>query len=94
MSTGQIWRRPDGLTWAEIQDPVMDPSGFRIMVPLYDPFDVPLLPPFVVALRDYKARVHLMVAVDEDDLGEPVDHLDPTATDRLQAAARTLLGGR
>jgi hypothetical protein len=64
------------------------------MVPLYDPFIVPLLPPFVVSIPDYKARVHLLTAVHEDDLGEPIAHLTTIDIDRLQAAARTLLGSR
>jgi hypothetical protein len=70
-SAGQIWRRPDGLRWVEIQAEAMEPSGWRLMFPLVDLDDAPHAPPLVVTLDDVRARVHLLSSVPDGDLGEP-----------------------
>jgi hypothetical protein len=36
MSAGQLWRDHDGLLWVEIQTAAVEPSGWRLMVPLVD----------------------------------------------------------
>ena len=91
MSAGQIWRRPDGLRWVEIQADAMEPSGWRLMVPLVGLDDAPDAPPLVVTLGDARARVHLLSSVPDGDLGEPTDELSAEDLNVLQAAARSLL---
>ena len=91
MSAGQIWRRADGLRWVEIQADAMEPSGWRLMVPLV-PFDqAPDAPPLVVTLDGVRARVHLLTSVPDGDRGEPTGALSGEDVERLQAAARRLL---
>lgn len=91
MSAGQIWRRPDGLRWVEIQAGAMEPSGWRIIVPLVDLADAPDAPPLVVTLGDVRARVHLLISVPDDSLGEPMAALGADEVERLQAAAQRLI---
>jgi hypothetical protein len=91
MSAGQIWRRRDGLRWVEIQADAMEPSGWRVMVPLVDLDDAPDAPPLVVALGEVRARVHLLTSAHHDDLGEPTRELSAEEVTVLQAAARSLI---
>ncbi len=91
MSAGQVWRRPDGLRWVEIQAALVDPSGWRLMVPLAEHNEAPDAPPLVVALDRWRARVHLLSAVPRDRLGEPDAQLPPDDVEALQAAARSLV---
>lgn len=93
MSTGQVWRRANGLRWAEIQAPAVDPSGWRLMVPLIGRDDAVDIPPFVITVGDHRARVHLLTSVHVDDLGTPDGRLSPDDVDELQMAARALLAG-
>lgn len=90
MSAGQIWRRPNGLRWVEIQNEAMEPSGWRIMVPLFDLDQAPDAPPLVVTVDDVRARVHLIASAPSDDLGDPVTELDPDDVALLRAAAQLL----
>ena len=91
MTAGQIWRRPDGLRWVEIQAEAMEPSGWRLMVPLVDLDDAPDAPPLVVTLGEVRARVHLLTSAHRDDLGEPTEQLDAEQVMVLQAAAHRLI---
>lgn len=93
MSTGAVWRRPDGLRWAEVQAPTVEPSGWRLMVPLVDLADAADAPPLVVTLGRTRARVHLLTSVHVHDLGTLDDHLAADAVDALQAAVRSLVDG-
>jgi hypothetical protein len=34
VSAGQIWQRPNGLRWVEVQAAAVEPSGWRLMIPL------------------------------------------------------------
>jgi hypothetical protein len=92
MSAGQIWQRPDGLRWVEIQAVAVEPSGWRLMVPLVDLADAPDAPPLVVTVDRYRARVHLITSVHEDDLGSEADELPADDLHQLQIAARQLIG--
>lgn len=93
MSAGQIWQRPNGLRWVEVQTPATEPSGWRLMVPLLEPPDAPLAPPLVVAVAAGHARVHLIRSVPDDQLGDWVGELDPDDVEVIQHAARALLDG-
>lgn len=76
MSAGQIWRRPDGLQWVEVQAAAVEPSGWRLMIPLVDLDDAPDAPPLVVTVGDQRARVHLLCSVSQDELGDPAGQLN------------------
>ena len=91
MSTGQIWRRADDLRWVEIQTDAMQPSGWRLMVPLVAFHQAPDAPPLVITLNGIRARVHLLTSVPDGDRGEPTGALSVEDVQRLQAAARRLL---
>jgi hypothetical protein len=68
----------------------MEPSGWRLMVP---PVDAPDAPPLVVALGEVRARVHLLISVPDDDLGEPTGTFSAEDIELLHAAAQRLLTG-
>lgn len=78
MSAGQIWRRPDGLRWVEVQAVAVEPSGWRVMIPLVPlvPLvaldDAPDAPPLVVTVDSERARVHLLCSPPDEVLGELV----------------------
>ena len=91
MTAGQVWRRPDGLHWVEIQAEAMEPSGWRLLVPLVEVDDAPDAPPLVVRLGEARARVHLLTSAHHDDLGEPTHELSAEEVAALQAAARELI---
>lgn len=91
MSAGDIWRRQDGLHWVEIQNRGVDPSGWRLMVPLMDLAEAPEAPPLVVTVQPWRARLHLLVGIPENRLGEAVDQLPPAQIRRLQAAVCELV---
>lgn len=93
MSTGQVWRRPDGLRWVEVQTPIVELSGWRLMVPVVDLADAADAPPLVVTLGRLRARVHLLTTVHIHDLGDPEGHLDANAVEMLQDAVRALVDG-
>ena len=91
MTAGQVWRRPDGLHWVEIQAEAMEPSGWRLLVPLVESADAPDAPPLVVSLGEARARVHLLTSAHRDDLGEPTQELSSEDVTALKAAARELI---
>ena len=93
MSAGEIWRRDDGLEWVEIQAEAVDPSGWRIMVPLAEPDDAHEAPPLVVAADGRLARVHLMTTAPATGLGRRIGELSPQKLDDLRHAAQTLVNG-
>ncbi len=92
MSAGQIWRRADGLRWVEVQAAAVEPSGWRLMVPLVALDDAPDAPPLVVTVGDHRARAHLLVSAPHDGLGEPAGELVPDDLWILQAAVQRLVG--
>ncbi len=91
MSTGEIWRRPDGLRWVEVQRPAVEASGWRLMVPLVELQDAPDAPPLVVTLGQWRARVHLLTGVPDSQLGEADSQLSPDQVAKLKAAVRALV---
>ncbi len=91
MSAGQLWGRPDGLRWVEVQVAAVEPSGWRLMVPLVPLHDAPDAPPLVVTHDGWRARVHLVCSVAHDQLGEPDGRLPPDQVATLQAAVRALV---
>lgn len=91
MSAGQVWRRPDGLRWVEVQAAAVDPSGWRLMVPLVAVDDAADAPPLVVTVGDERARVHLVTSAANHDLGAADGQLAPGAVPMLQAAVRALV---
>ena len=91
MSAGQVWTRANGLRWVEVQAEAMEPSGWRLMVPLVDLDDAPDAPPLVVTLDGTRARVHLLTSVPDDDLGEPDGSVPVEDVEILQAAAQRLI---
>lgn len=93
MSAGQVWRRPDGLRWGEVQAAAVEPSGWRLMVPLVALDEAPYAPPLVVTLGDQRARVHLLLRAPQEELGEVVGELDPDDVWALQSAVQRLVAG-
>ena len=93
MTAGQVWTRANGLRWVEVQAETMEPSGWRLMVPLVDLDDAPDAPPLVVTLDGTRARVHLLTSAPDDELGEFAGAVDSGGVELLQAAARGLLMG-
>lgn len=91
MSAGQVWRRPDRLLWAEVQTDAIEPSGWRLMVPLVEADQAVVAPPLVVAVGRWHARVHLLSGVPEAALGEPVGTLPEHHTALLREAVAVLV---
>lgn len=92
MSAGQVWQRPDGLAWVEVQAAAVDASGWRLMVPLVNVDDALPAPPLVVHIDPWHARVHLLTGVPERALGEPAGQLTDTQLARLRQAVQSLVG--
>jgi hypothetical protein len=92
LTAGEVWTRANGMRWVEVQAEPMEPSGWRLMVPLVDLDDAPDAPPLIVSLDGVRARVHLLTSVPDSDLGEPTGSLSVEGIETLQAAARRLLG--
>lgn len=91
MSAGQVWQRPDGLVWVEIQTGAMEPSGWCVLVPLLAPADAPEAPPLVVAVDGWHARVHLLTTAPADELGTENGRLELEDLEMLRDAARALI---
>lgn len=91
MGAGEVWRRPDGLRWVEVQASSVEVSGWRLMVPLVDPEHAPDAPPLVVTVDGMRARTHLLRAVDADQLGEPDGTLDAGSLATLLDAVSDLI---
>ena len=94
MTAGQVWQRPDGLAWVEVQTAAVDDSGWRLMVPLVDADDALAAPPLVVPVDRWHARVHLLTGVPETTLGQPAGQLTDAQLDQLRQAIRILVGGQ
>lgn len=92
MTAGKVWTRANGMRWVEVQAETMEPSGWRLMVPLVGLDDAPVAPPLIVTLDGVRARVHLLTSVPADDLGEPAGTLALDDVEALQAAVTRLLG--
>ena len=90
MSAGQVWQRADGLIWVEVQAAALEPSGWRLMIPLTD--DAIVAPPLVVEAGSWHARVHLTVGVPADELGQPQCVLTGDQLERLRDALASLAG--
>lgn len=93
MSAGKLWRRADGLRWVEVQAAHVDPSGWRLMVPLVGLDEAPDAAPLVVTVSGYRARTHLVRAVADDQLGEPDGELDAGDLAVVCAAIKDLVDG-
>lgn len=93
MSAGQIWRRPDGLRWVEIQTAAVEPSGWRVMIPLVAVDDALDAPPLVVTVDGERARVHLLCTASHGELGELVGELSGDDVWILQTAVQRLVAG-
>lgn len=91
MSAGQVWRRADGTLWVEVQTAAIEPSGWRLMIPLFDAAEAAEAPPLVITIDRWRARVHLLTGAPERVLGEATGRLTPVQLDTLREAARTLL---
>ncbi len=91
MSAGQVWRRADGLLWAEVQTDAVEPSGWRLLVPVVEAGQAVAAPPLVVAVGRWLARVHLLCGVPEHALGEPIGTLTRQQTDLLRDAVAALV---
>ena len=91
MSGGQIWRRPDGLRWVEVQAAEVETSGWRLMIPLVALGDAPDAPPLIVTVGSERARVHLLCSAAHDELGELVGDLSVDDVWNLQAAVQRLV---
>lgn len=91
MSAGQVWRRPDGTTWVEVQAEAMEPSGWRLVVPVVDAADAPDAPPLVVAVGRWRARAHLVAALPAERLGEPLGELPGGQVTTIRTSIAALL---
>jgi len=91
MTAGQIWRRDDGMVWVEVQAETIEPSGWRLLVPLFDPADAPEAPPLVVTADRWRARVHLVRSAPSDELGQPHEEMNPEDVAALRSAVRALV---
>jgi hypothetical protein len=91
VSAGQIWRRSDGLLWVEIQTDAVEPSGWRLMIPIVDADQADPAPPLVVTVQRWLARVHLAAGVPDDVLGEPIGRFTSTQVDSLRDALAALI---
>lgn len=90
MSAGQVWQRADGLLWVEVQVAALEPSGWRLMIPLTD--DAMVAPPLAVPTGAWHARVHLALGVPSDGLGRPVSVLPDGELERLRDALAAMAG--
>ena len=92
MSAGEVWTHANGMRWVEIQAEPMEPSGWRLMVPLVHLDEAPDAPPLIVTLDDVRARVHLLTGAPAGELGESTGRLPSDDIATLQESARRLLG--
>jgi hypothetical protein len=91
MTAGQVWRRRGGVRWVEVQAGTMEPSGWRLMVPLVGLADAPEAPPLVITVGQQRARVHLLTTALTDELGTAEGELTPEDLASLRDAIRTLI---
>ena len=76
--------------WVEVQAAALEPSGWRLMIPLTE--DAIVAPPLVVEVGSWYARVHLAVGVPADGLGQPQSVLSDGELERLRDALAALAG--
>ena len=91
MTAGQVWQRRDGLRWVEVQTAAVEPSRWRLMVPLDEKPDAPEAPPLVVTVGRWRARVHLITSAPADRLGHVADELGTDDLAVLREAVRALV---
>ena len=91
MSAGKVWRRRDGATCVEVQAAAMEPSGWRLMVPLVEATDAPDAPPLVITVGRWRARAHLVAGVPAERLGEPLGELHAGQVAAIRQAVAALL---
>lgn len=91
MTAGQVWRRSDGLLWAEVQTEAIEGSGWRLLVPLFDPVEAIEAPPLVIRVANWHARVHLVTTAPVEDLGDLETQLDGHDLEQLRDAIRQLI---
>ena len=91
MSAGQVWRRPDGLLWVEVQAAAVEPSGWRLVIPLVEADQAVTAPPLVATVGRWHARVHLVTGVPDHALGEQVGALTQAQTGLLRDAVTALV---
>lgn len=91
MTAGTVWRRADGLTWVEIQAEAIEPSGWRVLVPMFEPTEAPEAPPLAITVARWRARTHLMTTAPSDELGVEIDHLDAEDLQRIRGAVQALI---
>ena len=75
----------------EVQADTMEPSGWRVMVPLADPFVAPNAPPLVIQVGEERARVHLLTTAPVEELGVEDGDIPPEDVASLREAIRALL---
>lgn len=92
MSAGQLWRRHDGLVWVEVQAAGVEPSGWRLMIPLVTADQAASASPLVVTVDRWQARVHLVTGVPADRLGDEDGTLTTAQVTRLRDALAALIG--
>lgn len=91
MSAGKVWRRRDGATCVEVQTTAMEPSGWRLVVPLVEATDAPDAPPLVITVGRWRARAHLIAGVPAERLGEPLGELRGGQVTAIRHAVAALL---
>jgi len=91
VTAGQVWRRPNGVRWVEVQADTMAPSGWRVMVPLGDPFVTPYAPPLVIQVGEERARVHLLTTAPVDELGVEEGEIPAEDVASLREAIRAMI---
>ena len=91
MSAGHVWRRDDGLLWVEVQTEAVEPSGWRLVVPIVETDQAVAAAPLVVPVGRWHARVHLLTGVPDHQLGEQVGALTGPQTDLLRDAVGALV---
>lgn len=91
MSAGKVWRRRDGTICVEVQATAMEPSGWRLVVPLVEATDAPDAPPLVITVGRWRARAHLVVGIPAERLGEPLGELHAGQVTAIRQAVTALL---
>ncbi len=81
----------------DVQADIIPPVGTRLVVPLFEPDEVPrtmprLHPILAIEGRSYVLATHLMAAVPVTELGRPVGSLDEHY-DRIVAAIDMVFNG-
>jgi hypothetical protein len=75
----------------EVQADTMGASGWRVMIPLADPFVAPYAPPLVIQVGEERARVHLLATAPVEELGVEEGEIPPEDVASLGEAIRALI---